>query len=132
MKLSKAVELWEKYPDMKVSKISLMDDISEEDVEILRARFPAVYKHPTFTEIPADRCNKATGIARVCEYYGADAAYTIAIGDSGNDDDMVRFAGIGVAMGNATEKIKAAADFVTLDCEDGGVAYALEKLVFGE
>ena len=127
--ISSADELSVLYPDMKVSKISLMADIPEGDIEVFRTLFQAVYKHPTFTEIPPKGCNKATGIARVCEYYGADIAHTIAIGDSGNDDDMIKFAGIGVAMGNATEEIKAVADYVTLICGEAGVAHALEKIL---
>ncbi len=127
--ISAAEELSVLYPDMKVSKVSLMADIPEGDVAVFRTLFPAVYKHPTFTEIPPEGCNKATGIARVCEYYGADVARTIAIGDSGNDDDMIKFAGIGVAMGNATEEIKAVADYVTLTCGEAGVAHALEKFL---
>lgn len=128
--LGSASELREKYPDMNVSKISLMKHLSGEEIKILESRFPIVYAHENYAEIPTAGHNKATGIARVCEYYGIDVLRSIAMGDSGNDDEMIKFAGIGVAMGNATEKIKAAADFITLDCKDGGVAYALEKFIF--
>jgi HAD superfamily hydrolase (TIGR01484 family) len=115
---------------MNISKISFMRQLTKEEQDELEKRFCSLYVHEKYAEIPPENHNKATGIARVCEYYVTNVAHTIAIGDSGNDDDMVRFAGIGVAMGNATEKIKAAADFVTLDCEDGGVAYALQKFIF--
>ncbi len=124
-------EFFEKYPDMLVSKVSFMQGMSGEHIAQLRERFPtSVYVHSKYTEIPAPGCNKATAIARVCEYYGADVGQTIAIGDSGNDDDMIKFAGIGVAMGNASDEIKAIADFITTDCREGGVGYALEKLIF--
>ena len=124
-------EFFEKYPDMLVSKVSYMQSMSEEHIKELREHFPeSVYVHSKYTEIPAKGCNKATAIARVCEYYGIGVEQTIAIGDSGNDDDMIRFAGIGVAMGNATDTIKAIADFITTDCREGGVGYALEKLIF--
>ncbi len=124
-------EFFEKYPDMRVSKISYMQKMSGEHIAELRERFPqSVYVHSKYTEIPARGCNKATGIARVCEYYGVGVEQTIAIGDSGNDDDMLKFAAIGVAMGNATQEIKEIADFITTDCREGGVGYALEKLLF--
>ena len=125
-----AAELRENYPDMNVSKISLMRRLSDEEMSILQKRFPMVYRHEDYAEISPVGHNKATGIARVCEYYGADVAHTIAMGDSGNDDDMIKFAGIGVAMGNATEEIKAVADYITLTCGEAGVAHAIEKFLF--
>lgn len=50
----------------------------------------------------------------------------IAFGDSENDIQMLKAAGIGVAMGNATEEAKAAADYLTTDCDDDGILHALE------
>ena len=49
----------------------------------------------------------------------------MAFGDSENDNEMLRYAGTGVAMGNALEETKAASDYVTDDCDDEGVAHAL-------
>lgn len=128
--ISCASELREKYPDMNISKISLMTHLSDEDIKLLETRFPVVYVHENYAEISAFGHNKATGISLVCEYYGVDISRSIAMGDSGNDDEMIKIAGIGVAMGNATDRIKEVADFITLDCDDGGVAYALEKFIF--
>ncbi len=54
----------------------------------------------------------------------------VAIGDNYNDVSMLKMAGIGVAMGNAEEGVKAISDFVTLDNHDGGVGYAIRKLLF--
>ena len=56
----------------------------------------------------------------------------MAIGDSENDRNMLEFAGIAVVMGNAPDAIKEIADFVTLTNNEAGVAYAVEKLIFGE
>jgi hydroxymethylpyrimidine pyrophosphatase-like HAD family hydrolase len=128
--LKLTAELREKYPDMNISKISLMRHLSDDDLKMLESRFPVVYAHDSYAEIPTEGHNKATGIARVCEYYGVDVSRSIAMGDSGNDDEMVKYAGIGVAMGNATDAIKSAADFITVDCAEGGVAYALEKILW--
>ncbi len=52
------------------------------------------------------------------------------MGDNYNDIDMLKYAGLGVAMGNAPEEVKQAADFVTLSNEEDGVAAALEKYLF--
>ena len=50
----------------------------------------------------------------------------IAFGDGGNDVDMLEYAGIGVAMGNAGEDVKAAADYVTTAIDDDGIFNALK------
>lgn len=128
--LDSADEFRSKYPDMNVSKISFMEHLKDEDVKELQKRFEKVYNHASYAEIPAKGNNKATGIEHVCRYYGTDIAHSIAMGDSGNDDEMIKFSGIGVAMGNATEDIKAVADMITLDCKESGVAYAIDKLLF--
>ncbi|MEI0738592.1 HAD hydrolase family protein [Paenibacillus sp. JTLBN-2024] len=51
----------------------------------------------------------------------------IAVGDNFNDMDMLEYAGLGVAMGNAPESVKNAADEVTLSNDDDGVAKVIEK-----
>ena len=51
----------------------------------------------------------------------------IAIGDGYNDLSMIKFAGLGIAMGNAQEPIKKAADYITLSNEEDGVAEAINK-----
>ena len=57
--------------------------------------------------------------------YGLSPEECISFGDSENDIGMLQAAGIGVAMGNATPDAQAAADYVTDDCDDDGVANAL-------
>lgn len=67
--------------------------------------------HPDFTDlIPADG-GKPRGIQRFMAHYGITREQTMAFGDGGNDTDMLAYAGIGVAMGNATAEPKAAADY---------------------
>lgn len=74
--------------------------------------------------IPRDG-GKAMGIAQVLRHYGLKREECIAFGDGGNDLDMIRYAGVGVAMGNAGEELKAEADYVTDSCADDGVYTAL-------
>ena len=50
----------------------------------------------------------------------------MAFGDGGNDSGMLRHAGIGVAMGNANEEVKAAADYVTTSVDEDGIYKALK------
>lgn len=77
-------------------------------------------------DIIAKGGGKVEGIRKYLEREGISVEETIAFGDGENDMDMLRFAGIGVAMGNAEEKVKAAADYVTADIDDDGVAKALQ------
>ena len=69
---------------------------------------------------------KATGIGKMCEALGIDRTDTFAVGDSVNDLSMLEYAGVGIAMGNGSPEAKAAADYVTDDCDDDGLLHALE------
>ncbi len=60
---------------------------------------------------------------------GISADQIIAIGDDANDLDMIRHAGLGIAMGNAIDAVKAVADYVTLSNADEGLAHAVEHTV---
>ena len=54
-------------------------------------------------------------------YYGIDRSECMAFGDGGNDQDMLAYAGIGVAMGNALEEVKKIADHVTDSADEDGI-----------
>lgn len=88
-----------------------------------------VFVHACYTECCPSGVSKASAIEIVSKHLGIDIKNTIAMGDSANDADMISYAGIGVAMGNATDSIKEIADFITLSCEEHGVAYAIRKLI---
>ena len=61
-------------------------------------------------------------------HFGIKLEETMAFGDGGNDIDMIKHAGIGVAMGNARDEVKAAADYVTTSVDDNGILNALIEL----
>ena len=67
------------------------------------------------------------GLLALAEKLGLRRDQVMAVGDSGNDLSMIEDAGLGVAMGNATPEILAAADAVTADNNHDGVALAIEK-----
>lgn len=69
---------------------------------------------------------KVAGIRRYLEENGISVEETIAFGDGQNDEEMLRFAGIGVAMGNAGESVKRCADYVTADIDADGIELALK------
>ncbi len=73
--------------------------------------------------------DKCAGLRWVCELLGVDAVDVIAFGDEWNDITMLRWAGRGIAMANADERVRAAADEITLANVDDGVAAVLEALI---
>ena len=69
---------------------------------------------------------KDRGIEAACAALGISPAETMAFGDGENDISMLEYAGVGVAMGNAGENVKARADFVTHSVDEHGIAHAVE------
>lgn len=81
--------------------------------------------HPTFTDITAKGNTKQHGIDVIIKHFGIPLSQTMAFGDGGNDKSMLCHAGIGVAMGQATEDVKQCADFVTSSVDEDGISNAL-------
>lgn len=88
-----------------------------------------VFQFKTYADCVIKGLNKATGIEKVLELTGIKRKNTIAIGDSNNDMDMLKFAGIGVAMANSQQSILDIADYVTESNLNCGVAKAIEKFL---
>lgn len=80
-------------------------------------------------EINAAGVNKGTGLVNLGRMLGIRREEIMAFGDGDNDIAMLREAGFGVAMANADEQVKAAADYITLSNEEEGVAEVIERLV---
>lgn len=80
-------------------------------------------------EINAAGVNKGTGLVNLGRMLGIRREEIMACGDGDNDTIMLREVGVGVAMGNAEEQVKEAADHITLTNEEEGVAEAIEKFV---
>lgn len=68
---------------------------------------------------------KSTGLRDICTHFGISPAQTMVFGDGQNDIDLIEAAGIGIAMGNAAQNIKQAAQYVTLPAKDAGITHAL-------
>ena len=96
----------------------------------LARRFPEVSVTSSVSnniEINAPAANKGTALLSLAAHLGLDRSQTMSFGDQLNDLSMIEAAGTGVAMGNAAPELKAAADYVTADCNADGVALAVEK-----
>lgn len=77
-------------------------------------------------DIISKTSGKVAGMERILSHYGIASEEIMAFGDGENDTDMLRFAGIGVAMGNAACQVKEAADYVTDHIDEDGLTKALE------
>lgn len=108
----------------RVCKFALPDGLTDAD----RAAFSADFDFYDI-EVITKGYSKARGMQIVQEYYGVSRENTVAIGDTDSDIDMVNYAGIGIAMGNGTPRLKACANFVTKTLEAHGVAYAIDCLL---
>ncbi|WP_181039090.1 HAD hydrolase family protein, partial [Brachyspira murdochii] len=83
-----------------------------------------------FLEAVNKASNKGNALKRICEIKKIDIKDTIAFGDNFNDIEMIKYAGIGVAMGNAEEIVKQEAYYITLSNEEDGVGKFLSDLFY--
>ncbi|MCQ2252969.1 MAG: Cof-type HAD-IIB family hydrolase [Bacteroidales bacterium] len=81
---------------------------------------------PDFTDITDQSADKGIGLEKMAEYLGFGIGETMSFGDGGNDIPIIKRAGIGVVMGNATDEVKAFADYVTDSVDENGVWNALK------
>ncbi len=107
------------------------DRLIEELRRLCAGRLAVVRSHALFVEVMSPRVSKGEALAFLAGYLGISQDETLAVGDSGNDISMLRWAGVGVAMGNATEDVKAVADWVAPPVAEDGLAAVIERIVMG-
>lgn len=101
----------------------------------LKPEFPqcTIFKSQArYLEIMAHEASKSAAAAALCGLYGINRSDVVAFGDNFNDVDLLQFAGTGVAMGNAPDTVKAAADLVAPTNAEDGVAVVLDSLLQGK
>ena len=97
--------------------------------EFLYDKYTVVQSTPFFLEFLNKECNKGVGIAALANYLDIKQEEVICMGDAGNDYHMVEYAGLGVAMANASQDLKAIANVITHSNADDGVAHIIEEYV---
>ncbi len=101
----------------------------------LRQKYPQIYvvkSYKYFCEIANKEATKGNAIKFLASKYGITTNEVLAIGDQNNDIEMIEMAGVGVAMGNGTEQIKEASDYITDTIENDGFVKAIDKFVWGK
>lgn len=115
--------------------VNFMEDEKGQRIDYEQA-WEILRKYPAFNPVSGGMKNievtkrgvsKKTGLAWVGKQLGVSPEEMMALGDSGNDVDMLRYAGLGIAMGNAEEMAVEAADETTGSNTENGIAMALKK-----
>lgn len=104
-------------------------EVQKQIADFLPETLTVVQTAAFYLEVIPKVINKGQGIRDICAVLGIDPSEVISFGDAANDIPMLREAGMGVAMGNAAETVKAVANMVTLSNNEDGIAAALEKLL---
>ncbi|WP_308556743.1 sugar-phosphatase [uncultured Lactobacillus sp.] len=136
VKLEVSYRTQEEMKNIPIIKCMYIDDPDYLDSKItdplfdqMKDRVVFSKTEPFYYEATAAGVDKGTGLKRLCDYLGVKAENVMALGDQANDMPMLKYAGLGVAMGNAVDYTKKHADEITTDCDHDGVAVAISKIL---
>lgn len=134
LEISDPAQVAQEDPIYKISVRCIREEDSEKFTRLFQGRddIAVTSSFSDNFEISAPGVDKGAALARYAEMRGILPEEIISFGDNKNDVGMIRFSGVGVAVENAVEELKAAADYITDTNENSGVGKALAKIVFGE
>lgn len=121
---------------MSFSKLIMADEISkiqklEDNIPVaFRNKYTVVRSMDNTIEVLSKTASKGQTLSELANMLDIPRERVMAIGDSGNDIDMVEYAGLGVAMGNAIPAVKDVADVITDSVDEHGVATAINRYFF--
>lgn len=95
-------------------------------------KYTIVRSADVFLEFLNKDANKGIGVKYLAEFLGIKQEEVICIGDAGNDVEMIKYAGLGVAMENAYSYVKEAANYITKTNEEDGVAYVINNFMLNQ
>lgn len=107
-----------------------ISDINKLLNEELGDRLNIYQSKPTYLEIMNKDVSKPKAIEKLLGLYNIDSSEIVAIGDNYNDADMLKYAGMGIAMGNAPDEVKLVSDFITLSNDEDGIVTAVNKYFY--
>jgi hypothetical protein len=118
------------YTDQwRETEVALARDVDLEKVREMLSEFPVMVEATGFAIHIMERGHsKMAGVSKACELLSIDPSEVVAFGDADNDERMLHECGYGVAVGNASEKAKQAADYVAFGHHAEGVREGLAKL----
>lgn len=116
-------------------KIIFINDVAVTDSLFIELKIhfgqvlQVVQSHSTYVELTHRDTSKGNAAAWLASQWRIAREEVIALGDQDNDRSMIEWAGLGVAMGNAIERVKAIADFIAPSAEEDGAAVVIEQFV---
>jgi Cof subfamily protein (haloacid dehalogenase superfamily) len=119
----------------KPSKIMLITNENESTdplqkiAHLVKPLSTTTFSKPNYLEIIPAGVNKAKALAQIGQELGINLGQVAAVGDGLNDIEMLKEAAIGIAMGNASQSVKSAADWITGTNDEEGVAQAVQRLI---
>lgn len=131
----KTVDNFKEYITFDVNKclMTAEPEVAEVIEKELAAKYEgqlSVYRsEPFFIEIMPQNVDKATSLDGMIDRIGVKREDTICCGDGFNDISMIQYAGVGVAMANAQEKVKEAADYITGSNDEDGLVEVIRKFI---
>lgn len=131
----KVVENLEDHIHRGVTKFIVIDEpykvleLKEIYEKLYGNRLQVTISRPNFLEFTHRDATKGNAVRYLAEMFNIDRKAIIAVGDSYNDISMIEYAGLGVAMGNAPERIRQIADYTTLSNGESGIAHVVEKFI---
>lgn len=132
----KVVDNFKEYVDFDINKCLLT--APPEQAETLEQELAAKYgdilsiyrSEPFFIEVMPKNVDKATSLDRMLESVGLTRENAICCGDGFNDISMIKYAGVGVAMGNAQPAVKDAADYITGTNDEDGLVQVMDEFIW--
>ena len=121
--------------DIEPSKIMLISQLEAADESLppiersIQSISTVTFSKRNYLEILPVGVNKAKGVAALSKFLSVDLSEVAAIGDGLNDLEMLSEAGFAIAMGNASDRVKAAADLVVGSNNEAGVAQAVDEIL---
>ncbi len=129
------------YEDIGEDRTKILFMTEEENMSVLRETadsapfaddYTFVKSSPWYYELLPKDTDKGTGLLRLAEMLGIPMNRVIAVGDNENDLSLIKAAGIGIAVANAADRVKAAADYVTREsCDDDAIAAVIRMIENG-
>ncbi|WP_019615627.1 Cof-type HAD-IIB family hydrolase [Psychromonas ossibalaenae] len=114
---------------MMIDQEQTLSKAVEQLPKSLQEKYSMARSTPFFYEFMNKNSNKGMGMAALTAHLGLTAEQIICVGDAANDLEMIKYAGLGVAMENGSDEVKANADYITASNDQDGVAHVFEKYV---
>lgn len=128
-------ENWVEFFDFDVNKClltapgELAAEYEKEMAKMYEAEVSVYRSEPFFVEVMPKNVDKAASLERMLKVLDMNKEQAVCCGDGFNDISMIKFAGVGVAMANAQEQVKAAADYITASNDEDGLVEVIYKFI---